>query len=241
MLAQDVVEEAFRLRQLWDPSRHQILRYRPEVADSSRVDRLTEKPTEAQWQHFEPTAFLYAYTAFNSLYTYDWQLSMQASGEEAVERGGKEERRINRFIEFTLEHAEHQTCFLERLRAITPSSGRSVIEELEGLKPLPTRGEVLDDLRPHVIAITRALYANGRRNVREDAKVLFKAVYRTRCNIFHGRKSVLDLADDNPQLVRIGIFRQMIVALIDTFFYKVNKLRGWDTFFEVYLGATVSQ
>jgi len=241
MLVQDVVAEAFRLRQLWHPSRHRILRVRPEVADSSRVNRLGEKPAEAHWQHFEPTAFLYAYTAFNSLYTYDWQLSMHASGEEAVERGGKEEKRINRFIGFTLEQAEHQTYFLDRLRAIAPSSGRSVVEELDGLKPLPTLGKASHDLRPQVIAITRALYANERRNVREDAKVLFKAVYRTRCNIFHGRKTVLDLADDNPQLVRIGIFRQMIVALIDTFFYKVNKLRGWDTFFEAHLRDTVSE
>jgi len=78
-------------------------------------------------------------------------------------------------------------------------------------------------------------------NIVSDAKTLFRAVYIVRCNIFHGRKRVLDLAQDYPQLVRIGVFREVIVVLIDTFFSKVSSRRPWGTFFEGRLGGALSR
>ena len=37
------------------------------------------------------------------------------------------------------------------------------------------------------------------------------------------------------QLERISIYRQIILALLDTFFYKVKKHKGWNPFFDGFI------
>lgn len=239
MLAHEVVQEAFRLRQLWDPSRHRILRYPPEV-----VEEIEERsPREPLWQEFEPTAFLYAYTALNNLYTFNWFESTDSVLGHAVEAEGRELDNLKQFISFVLEDEEQRRYFVEGIRAVVPKSGGSLVEVLKGLYPFPDSEGNLTSLREDVIAISQRLISDeALKNIVPDVKVLFKAVYIVRCNIFHGRKGVLDLANDHPQLVRIGVFRQMIVALIDTFFSKVrSQYPYWDTYFEGHLGETVSR
>lgn len=239
MLAREVVEEAFRLRQLWDPSRHRILRRPPDIAEQIHA----RSGKELLWQEFEPTAFLYAYTALNSLYSYDWNQSLISISSPAIETSGRERQKINRFIDFTLADDEQKRYFLERLRGITPKGKGSIVDAMEGLYPFPEPDGSPSTLREDVISIVKRITTGAPQgDILLDAKILFKAVYIVRCNIFHGRKGVLDLANDHPQLVRIGVFRQMIVALIDTFFTKAqNRYPLWDPFFDGRLGESVSR
>jgi len=96
---------------------------------------------------------LYAYTAFNTLYTYDWNESLLSSYGQAIEAEGRERRKINSFIDFTLQNDDQQVEFLEGLRAIVPTSGRTLVEEMHGLLPFTDSDGNLKTLRTEVIMI----------------------------------------------------------------------------------------
>src|SRR5690606_11096141 len=69
-------------------------------------------------------------------------------------------------------------------------------------------------------------------SILSNTESVLQAIYEVRCNLFHGSKSVLYLASDDPQLLRIATFRRFLIALVDTFFAKVYRLKGWNPYFE---------
>lgn len=232
MLAREIVEEAYKLRKLWEPSRHGILRQQADLRPEHQSSR-SQRPA---WRAFEPTAFLYAFTAFNSLYVIDWSASLDRDIYGVVELSGGEEKKIKKFVDFTLAGESGQRYFIDRLMDVTPRDGRSLTEVMEGLLVFRDRNGSPNNLREEIVEATKRLGPTlPAQTLIADSKALMKGVYEVRCNIFHGRKSVLDLSDGDPQMVRIGAFRQIMVALLDTFFSKVNQQRHWNPYFEGFL------
>lgn len=223
-----LLEESFKLRSLWNPERHRIRRVPLDPAKGTRNTR----SMESLWEEFEPTAFLYAYMAFNTLYVIDWERTLNL-GDVVEASVGYEIGRINRFIDFTLSNEEAAASFVQRVRRIAPAGNMSLIGELQRLEPFPQTKYVPAGLERRIVTATQAILSeNPNADLVADTKEIFRGVYEVRCNIFHGRKAVLDLAQDHPQMIRIGIFREFTVALLDTFFLKVRQVRGWSPYFE---------
>lgn len=230
-MAMEVVQEAYGLRELWEPSRHGILRQPSSLGPNPQ----TAPPQRQAWKPFEPTAFLYAFTAFNSLYIVDWDASLTPNSYGVLEHSGDEERKIKKFVDYTLIGEPEQRFFINRFRAVGPIKGKPLIKIMEDLLEFRNRDGSPSDLKAEIVTAAVRLGPNLPSDILiADAKALMKGVYQVRCNIVHGRKRVLDLTDHDPQVLRIAAFRQITVALLDTFFYKVKRSRPWDAHPEIY-------
>ncbi len=194
----------------------------------------------ASWQAYSPSRFIYAFFTFNSIYSYDWSLSFQVKEihewERVTNANGEEVRlteteQFCQLLNFYYDQLGDYTpplfaCSLQAtfdLFGVTdPGEALKGIniayedEQLKGLrKKFPNNLKLISlastDFATHKNALRRAL--------------LF--IYSVRCNIFHGRKTALEM-DEPGQQSRLLIYSAILIAA-NSLLFEVAKQApiGW--------------
>src|SRR5690606_6145650 len=129
---------------------------------------------ESVWEEFEPTAFLYAYMAFNTLYVIDWEQTLNL--RDVVEVSVSYELgRINTFIDFALSDEEAAASFVQRVRKIAPAGSLSLIGELQRLEPFPQKKHLPEGLERRIVSATQAILSeNPSSNLVAGTKEIFR-------------------------------------------------------------------
>lgn len=195
---------------------------------SSLEHVMREERDEGQMQKefdpYEPTFFIYTYFTFNTIFSYDWEKSLEAC--ELVEwESGSEIDRIKKLIEFCLRDDDFVEEFLSTFRRIV--TARFDEKEIR---------RAADKINPENIRINNSnkgeFKVNSTRILSLDGfqerliKALYSYIYAVRCNIVHGTKGMNEMRDSN-QRQRIMIYSDYLIALQHMLFMSI-KSWAWN-------------
>jgi hypothetical protein len=205
---------------------------------SRQIEHAARDATGPQvtWKPFAPTRFIYAYFAFNSLYSIDWKQS--ATIRKAVQwvpdeagRLPKEEKQFRELLRFVYDLLDLQTpsVFAAHLQTNLISFGvDTAISELDRI----TSSNETEDTK----GLRKAFPSNFKHIMQETSKAndhlaaltsVLRFIYKVRNNVFHGSKSRIQMLD-SPQQQRLLIYTAVLVAVGDVFFEAIQQTSlGW--------------
>jgi hypothetical protein len=198
--------------------------------DNSTLVHFAQDPDARIRSTMYLTPFVYQFFIYNSLYSVDWTASFSTG--QLTHQGTSAEDRAQRSYEEFLEHVT---------RAF-PGCLNQAFAELEALDldgawtcvvpdPMITEDmgrKFFGDLRRFQGAL-RSLRRSGSRDnhsvVFECIRELRPFVYRVRCNVFHGRKSLVEAleADQND---RIKVYYHFLKGIVGAFFLAFDEADG---------------
>ncbi len=180
--------------------------------------------TPKEFDPYEPTFFIYTYFTFNTIFSYDWEKSLETC--ELVEwESGSEIERIKKLIEFCLRDDDFVEEFLPTFRSIV--TARFSEDEIR---------RAANRIKPENVRINNAnkgeFKANSTRILCQPGfqdrfiKALYSYIYAVRCNIVHGTKGMNEMRDSD-QRQRIMIYSDYLIALQHMLFMSI-KSWAWN-------------
>ncbi|TKJ32888.1 MAG: hypothetical protein CEE38_21955 [Planctomycetes bacterium B3_Pla] len=190
------------------------------------------------WRLFRPSKFIYSYFAFNSIYSFDWEKSIELYspmrwGSTEDENHPKEEDQIKAIVKFSCQSLGSQAP-LQFIRIL-----KGQLQNYKITKPI----EALRDIRPS----NESKRVKGLRNAFPgNFKTLFQSpdltqdsllsslsgslsyIQSVRNNVFHGSKTSIQM-DDRRQQERLLIYAALVNSLCELFFCAIaSVLPGWN-------------
>lgn len=192
------------------------------------------------WVHFVPTRFVYSVFTFNMLYSINWKESINKgriiefdSGLRNREDGVPESKKMSEYFNFCFSNDEfmevNKVWFKDTvLKNMTPNQ---IVEELNKIRP----------------DVDRYGYVNRNGNIRADSFIkkfqesvyeviidsdfseeniynVYNFIYKIRCNIFHGVKTITEMMDPDQQK-RLEIYSRFLYAANSMVFRYLNYLQ----------------
>lgn len=177
------------------------------------------KEFKGEWAPYVPTHFIYAFFTFNTLYNINWKKSIEDikyfEGMTEIKKIEKylgyccsNEKFLSRYKEFFIKYIEHH-CDIDLM-----------FEELKKIKPDNKINGSLDEdtLEKFITACERCFtYQEFDETILNDIAIY---IYKIRCNLFHGVKTLEDLQSPSQQ-IRLDIYSLFIIAINQMIFsYK---------------------
>lgn len=187
------------------------------------------KNTTAIFQRYEPTHFVYAFFVFNSLYSLNWEESLLHNGRN--EWGKKDERKkINAAIDFCCSEEGRRAKLCEQLSVSLQASN---IEALSKLKTSNNEEKAsAGDFQRSVKLLTEHKTLTV-----HSIKAILGLVYLVRCNVFHGRKTTLEMSQED-QRQRFDIYTLILTVFNQHLFDVAAERTMWrNVGDDVYMGA----
>lgn len=202
------------------------------------------------WSFFKPSEFVYAFFAFNSFYSIDWDESakeqkvikweLSKKGDDKG-KGKTESQKISemrKFIYYSYvndsmsdkEKGDAKTKLASRLseKLIHYLEG-NIIDTIHCLNGIVTDINIDENKKGRFIAKFRGLLYNefkGKKfNDALDTILIF--VFSVRNNIFHGTKSVIDMMDGGQQ-IRLQIYTAILLSINEMLFEAVEIRFNWS-------------
>lgn len=198
---------------------------------------------KGEWTLFEPPKFIYAFFAFNSFYSIDWQLSVGKQSLVKYDRRNYpdekgEYKKFYHMHDFIFHDGSNETdtnLFSKRIndflsRCTVSTTGEDAIQLLK---------EVVPDKKPHEKwkpGVNQNMIDNFRHGFnrivqcrcqgeefKTDLRNVIFFIYQIRNNIFHGTKTILMMMKKDPQARRIGIYSAILLALNETLFDAIER------------------
>jgi hypothetical protein len=205
------------------------------------IDELIEKVTYLRYLHedicatehalyernhcyipYEPTFFLYNFFCFNIIFNIDWEASIGKG--EVVESNGNEKKQYTKLINFCfLSNTQFVKVFLPVYRRIVTFKydTHSILKAIKDIIIDNVNIEAAD--KGSFQASCAKVLQEESANV-EDIKAIYTFIYKVRCNIVHGTKTMNDMSDIE-QRIRITTYSYMIVALMHMLFMRLEYER----------------
>jgi hypothetical protein len=186
-----------------------------------------------EWKPYRPTRFIYSFFTFNSLYSIDWNKSLER--RMLISHDGdntSEAERYHKYIDFCFQNSD----FVERYGSFVyeyVTSEFSVAEILQeftriNVDKTPNGGIYTQDFIDRFY--DACVDCLERRNFnKRNCLMMVKFIYKIRCNIFHGTKTLKELYDINQQR-RIEIYTAIIIAVNQMVFSYLAYLAAGDKF-----------
>lgn len=194
------------------------------------------RDNDDKWQEFTPSRFIYTFFTFNTLYTIDWEESF-AKGElisyddEDYPKKTKDEKlsdgnRYHRYVDFCFSDKKFVRIYSEFFFDFIGQtySKEEITKSLEKIKPDDSSSgtiktqEFIDSFRE---AWDKILNAN---TLKEGyCRRIITFIYKIRCNIFHGSKTIKEM-HDRAQKKRIDIYTVFMIAINQMVFSYINYL-----------------
>jgi hypothetical protein len=202
-----------------------------------RFDHAIKEAGQTAWTDFTPSRFIYAFFTFNSIYSFDWEKcfsekeSITWSADEA-ERVPSEDSQFKAYLRYmasALKPDAHVIFSKELSCRLTEYGIHQPTEELREVN-LVNATKKLKNLARQLPGEFRKL-ASG--TAKEDdfypsACTLFSFVYGVRCNLFHGRKTTVQLLEPAQQR-RLLIYTAVLIAGNSLLFKAAEKATiGWS-------------
>ena len=190
--------------------------------------------TTSRWRDFAPSRFIYAYFTFNSIYSFDWANSFSEMkaiywGEKEEEKIPKEEVQIKFFLKFVYEQLGEKSAIhfqAETRKWVKIFGVQNPIQELEKMDLINATKKV-EQLGKQFPGNFSNIY--NMKLMPTDfysvSCVLLEFIYKVRCNLFHGRKTRIELLDKGQQK-RLLIYTALLIATNNLLFECANSV-GW--------------
>ena len=197
-----------------------------------------------QWHQFTPSRFIYTFFTFNTLYTIDWKVSLVKGkivcyDDEDYPRKSEDEKfsdanRYHRYIDFCFRDKAFVKIYSEFFFDFIGQtySKEEITKSLEKITiDVSTSGAIktqdfIDRFRDawNEILTSKTLKE-------EFCRRIVTFIYKIRCNIFHGAKTLKEL--HNPlQKKRIDIYAVFMIAINQMVFSYIDYLNGIDITYE---------
>jgi|GEM_PF-547544 len=198
------------------------------------------------WTFFEPSKFVYAFFAFNSFYSIDWEMSVRRERVCSWEyrrdsnENLKEMDKIDKLISFIYNsilysktddlNAGHDRWVSQKVSAKMASyigiESEKIFEILENIN-LDSR--IKSETKSRFIFSLNQILKNEviDENIKDSLSNVLKFVFLVRNNIFHGSKTVIEMMNKN-QSARLNIYTHIIIALNDLLFESIETRFKWN-------------
>ena len=197
------------------------------------------------WTLFEPSKFIYAFFAFNSFYSIDWDTSsanQDITKWEYIKNTDSnlsETQKINKLIKFvhdsllgkntpqySIEQKKQVSLIIaDRLNSNVNISIENTKEILSTITVDPRINEYRKEKFIEDIEHLLNHNLNGKQLTDALSNVLY-FVFIVRNNIFHGSKTVLEMMNHN-QRDRLNIYSQILLAFNDLLFDAIENRFEW--------------
>jgi len=190
--------------------------------DSATMAHAILRNKDDDWQPYIPTHFVYAFLTFNTLYNFDWEQSLQR-GELCEFDELNERDKIYKYISFCC--GDKNFCRIYKtffLRYVTQCYCKEKI--LEEFEKITSDSWIKDGLLQGFLQVCQECLA-GQLNLYIVNKIAF-FIYKIRCNLFHGKKTLEDLKNEEQQ-TRLEIYSMFLIAINQMIFsYLEYKKSG---------------
>lgn len=182
-----------------------------------------------EWQSFIPTYFIYSYFTFNTLYNIDWSESLKR-GFLWNGRKGYEEIKQSNYLYFCFEDGEfvdlYKHFFIDFV--IKSNKGINIIDELSKIKVDEYwHGSIKKQLDIDIfVRACKDVFEQKNFN-RDNVIIIIDFIYKIRCNIFHGEKTIKELYDQE-QMKRLLIYATILIAINQMVFSYIDYLLDDD-------------
>lgn len=194
-----------------------------------------------KWSLFEPSKFVYAFFAFNSFYSIDWEQTVKAKSlvkydyySDGSTSESKKIRELRKFIYntfVTMSKSENEKVELsyklaQKFAERISDNASSTIDMLSGIVPDINVSVSMKDrfIRDFEALLNNQLVGKKCNDALDD--VLY-FVYRIRNNIFHGTKTVMDMMDEGQQF-RLKIYYSILLAVNELLFEAIEQRVAWS-------------
>lgn len=184
-----------------------------------------------KWEPYVPTHFIYAFFSFNTLYNINWTDSLTYGHVRSQPSRMSEQEKIARYLSFCCKEKD----FLQKykdffIRYLTMHHSPAVI--IDELAKIQVDGRYSNGSVTNPQAILK--FRNACKDClirgmfeKEIIERIIEFVYKIRCNVFHGTKTMQDM--NNPsQQIRLDIYSSFIVAINQMIFSYLEYKRGDD-------------
>ena len=192
------------------------------------------------WMPFIPTRFIYNVFTFNTLCNINWQASLDNG--DVTDHGAKisEGTRRREFLRFCFSDKRfirsYRDTFLNRVLG-----NRSVKEVLESFSKICLDLDEYGMPKPNGSIYDQSCIDEFQSAVKEtladrvvsmnNCDIIYRFIYKIRCNIFHGIKSITEMSD-SEQEDRLSIYSDYLTAanmtVFDYLWYLDSRSRTRD-------------
>ena len=179
-----------------------------------------------EWIDYTPTRFIYSFFTFNTLYNIDWQSSLNKGAVYLFKRNEYDEDKQDAYLDFVFSDedfvASFKKPFIDYLTRDVPST--VILEQLQGIElDKAFNGSIKDKgVITSFQDAMKSLLISKQFNIK-TIKTILGFVYRIRCNIFHGVKSMEQMRMVS-QKERIEIYTRIIIAVNQMCFSYIDYL-----------------
>jgi len=200
-----------------------------------------------EWKLFEPSQFIYAYFAFNSFYSINWEDSITkqeiikweiTSEDNNNNENISESKKISSFIQFI-----YNSFVDESLSSEEKENSKQVIS-LDFSSKLKKRLKdkvnfdlydiivdinINEEMKRRIINKYNALVNTELigKKFRRALNTVLLFIYNVRNNIFHGTKNIIQMMD-NQQRNRLYIYTSIILTINEMLFDAIEKRINWE-------------
>lgn len=195
------------------------------------------RDARSAWRSFAPSRFVYAYFTFDSIYSYDWALSL-AEGEPLPWRSDdsgrhlREEEQIKAFVHYLSRELGLGIgdIYRQEFSKLVLAFGISNPGKELGAIELVNADKTLRKLAKPMACLVGKLQ-NGQVAASDMCSNLIhvlRFVYLVRCNVFHGTKTYVEMCDVGQQR-RLLIYAALLIAT-NCLLFQVPALAniGWN-------------
>lgn len=193
------------------------------------INKTDKNTLKEYWEEYFPTHFIYVFFAFNSLYNVDWEQSCKTGeleGEEYMIELRDEPTKHEMYLDFCFQNSEFVNLYKGLF--IKMILGGNTKEEID---------KILSTIKPDSLPksrLSRKKYINDFINRIDDliyrgkfdkdsVSFILKFLYKVRCNVFHGSKTVEDMQDEGQQN-RFEVYASIIIAINQMVFSYLDYL-----------------
>ena len=160
------------------------------------------------WVNFAPSRFIYAFFTFDSIYSWNWSASYESKKAIKWSKGDNghmpdEERQFKAYLKYIDEVLAPDTParFSEELSKLLIMYGvTQPIEDLQEVNLVNADKRLRGLARQLPIEFERLWHGKATgKQFYSSACPVFNFIYRVRCNLFHGSKTMLGLLDARQQ------------------------------------------
>ena len=213
--------------------------------DSASLEHAIRK-YDNQWHEFLPSRFIYSFFTFNTLYSIDWEKSLRAgklvSYDDTDEKPSSntskewlgEKDMYNRYLDFCFSDREFVNVYEEFFFDFIGQTfdKRDILRELGNIHVDEKSSGAIKKkyfIRNFYDACARTL--NSKTLDIDDCRTILTFIYKIRCNIFHGTKTLKELHNKSQQK-RIDIYTVFLIAINQMVFSYIDYLNGIDITYE---------
>lgn len=171
---------------------------------------------KGEFKKYTPTSFVYAFFEFNVLYNYDWFSSIDK--KELIESDKPtEKKKIESFVKFCFQNESFANQFKPSLFKIINCKYNDD-EILEAFQTIVEDDGISQEEVNDFKDASKRIFDEGSDTFKVDMIDCLTFVYRIRCNLFHGHKTIKDIEYAPSQKTKLTVYFYFIISICQMFF-----------------------